>query len=287
MQRIRTSWELGKISWSVLKSDRSLAWFPVMSAIAALVIIGVFGGLVAATGIDDTGREESLKGIGYVFIGIAYLALAFVSTYFLACLLHGANERLQGRDATVGGSIAAANAKLHRILPWALVQGTVSIIIAIIEERFGIVGQIIARLIGAAWAIVTFLTVPIIMLEDLGPIQALKRSGTLLKQTWGENIVAQAGFGLLALVAMLPGLALIGIGVATGSLAVAIALGIVGVVWVAIVSVVISAMTGIYRTALYRYTVDGTAPAAFAGADLGNAYAPKKERRGGFGGGMN
>jgi hypothetical protein len=287
MQRIRTSWELGKISWSVLKSDRSLAWFPVMSAIAALVVIGIFGGLVAATGIDDTGREESLKGIGYVFIGIAYIALAFVSTYFLAGLVHGANERLQGRDSTVGGSIAAANAKLHRILPWAFVQGTVSIIIAIIEERFGIVGTIIARLIGAAWAIVTFLTVPIIMLEDLAPIQALKRSGTLLKQTWGENIVAQAGFGLLALVAMLPGLALIGIGVATGSLAVAIAIGIVGVVWVAIVSVVISAMTGIYRTALYRYAVDGTAPAAFAGADLGHAYGPKKQRGGGFGGGMN
>ena len=283
MQRIRTSWELGKISWSVLKSDRSLAWFPVLSAIGTLVVIGVFGGLVAATGLDTTGNKESLKGIGYVFIGAGYIALAFVSTYFLAGLVHGANERLQGRDSTVGGSIAAANAKVHRLLPWALVQGTVSIIIAMIEERFGVVGQIIARLIGAAWAIVTFLTIPIIMLEDLGPIQALKRSGTLLKQTWGENIVAQAGFGLLALVAMLPGIALIAIGVATGSIVAAVAIGLIGAVWIAIVSVVISAMSGIYRTALYRFAVDGKAPPAFANADLGHAYGPKSARRGGFG----
>ena len=284
MQRIRTSWELGKISWSVLKSDRSLVWFPVLSAIAALVVIGIFGGLVAVSGIEDTGNEVSLQGIGYVLLGVAYIALAFVSTYFLAALVHGANERLQGREVTVGGSLAAANAKLHRILPWALVQGTVSIIIAFIEERFGVVGTIIARFIGAAWAIVTFLTVPVIMLEDVGPIDALKRSGTLLKQTWGENIVAQAGFGLLAFVVMLPGLLLVGAGVATGSLAAAVGLGIVGFVWIAIVSVVISAMSGIYRTALYRFAVDGTAPAVFAGADLGHAYGPKKQRDGGTAG---
>jgi hypothetical protein len=138
---------------------------------------------------------------------------------------------------------------------------------------------VVANLLGAAWAVVTFLAVPVIMLEDLGPWSALKRSGGLLKQTWGENLAAQAGFGLLGLVAMLPGFALLGIGVATGSVVVAVVLVIVGVAWIAIVGVVISAMSGIYRIALYRYTVDGQAPVAFADADLEHAFGARRTRR--------
>jgi hypothetical protein len=284
MQRIRNSWELGKISWSVLRSDRTLAWFPVLSALVSLLVIGAFAGLVATTGVDTTaGTEtaagtESLQAIGYVFIVVGYIALAFVATYFLAALVHAANERLEGREASLSGSLGAANAKLHRILPWAIVQGTVSVIISAIEERAGFVGQIIIRLIGAAWTIVTFLTVPIIMMEDLGPWNALKRSGTLLKQTWGENLVAQAGFGLFAMVASIPGIALIAIGVATDEVAALIGLGAIGIIWILVVSVVISAMSGIYRIALYRFAVDGKAPGAFADSDLGGAFGHRNSR---------
>lgn len=278
MQRIKNSWELGKISWSVLKSDRSLAWFPVLSAIASLVVFGGFAGLIASTGIDDARNANGLKPIGYVFVVAMYIALAFVTTYFQAGLTAGANERLDGRDSTLSASLRAANARLHRILPWAFVQATVSIVIQSIEERAGWVGQIIGSLLGAAWNILTFLTIPIIMLEDLGPIASLKRSGALLKRTWGENIVAQAGFGLLALVAMIPAVLVVALAFATNSLVVEIVLGAAAAVWFAIVIVVISAMTGIYRTALYRFTVDGKAPAAFANADLGHAFGERRRR---------
>ena len=129
-------------------------------------------------------------------------------TYFLAALCAGANERLQGRDTTIGNDARRREqSRLHRILPWAILSATVSIIIEAIEERFGFLGQIIAGLIGAAWNVVTFLTVPIIVFEDVGPITALKRSGHLLKQTWGENLMAQIGLGLIGLLAFLPGVA--------------------------------------------------------------------------------
>jgi hypothetical protein len=275
MQRIRNSWELGKISWSVLRSDHTLAWFPVLSGLASLLVLSAFAGLVATTGVTTVDGQESLEAIGWVFIVVGYIVLAFVATYFLAALVHGANERLEGRDASVARSLGAANAKLHRILPWAIVQGTVSVVIAAIEERAGFVGQIIVRLIGAAWAIVTFLTIPIIMMEDLGPWNALKRSGTLLKQTWGENLIAQAGFGLFAMAASIPGIALIALGVATNDTIGMVGLGLIGIIWILIVSVVISAMSGIYRIALYRFAVDGKAPGAFASADLGGAFGPR------------
>lgn len=278
MQRIRNSWQLGKISWSVLRSDKTLAAFPVFAAIGSLVVVAVFGGLTALTGMDTTGDNASLEAMGYVFIAVGYVALAFVTTYFQAGLVAGANEVLDGRNATIRASLDAANAKLHRILPWAILSATVSIIISAIEERAGFVGQIISSILGAAWAVVTFLTIPVIVLEDLGPWNALKRSGSLLKQTWGENLAAQFGFGILGFVAMLPAVALIAGGIATEIVVVAIVLGAIGVAWLILVSVVLSAMSGIYRTALYRFAVDGTAPPAFAGADLGHAFDQRKRR---------
>ena len=47
-------------------------------------------------------------------------------------------------------------------------------ILQAIEERFGIVGTIVARLVGLAWNLVTFLVVPILVLEDLGVGDALE-----------------------------------------------------------------------------------------------------------------
>jgi hypothetical protein len=124
------------------------------------------------------------------------------------------------------------------------------------------------------------------MLEDLGPIHALKRSGALLRSTWGENLSAQFGFGLFGLFAMLPGIFVIAIGAASASTAVVVVTAALGVAWIVVVSLAVSALTGIYRTALYRFAVDGAAPPAFAGADLAHALGPRRGPSG-FGGFSN
>ncbi|MFA5882852.1 MAG: DUF6159 family protein [Acidimicrobiia bacterium] len=276
MGRIQRSWYLGKLSWRVLRGDRTLAAFPVLTAIGALVVVGVFGGLIALTGIDDTDNGSSLAPIGWVLVVAMYLVAGIVITFFQAALSAGANERLDGRDSTVGTAMAKAGKQFPAIAAWAVLQTTVSLVLQAIQERAGFVGDILAGLFGAAWRVVTFLAIPVVVLEGTGPFASLKRSGKLLSGTWGENLAAQMGFGLLGLVAALPGLALVGLAIITGSLAAGIPIGAVGVLWVLAVSVVVSAMTGIYKTALYRYAVDGKAPAGFAESDLADAFARRK-----------
>ncbi len=280
MSRIKRSWELGKLSWSVLRSDRTLAIFPIYSAVTSIIVLAGFGVLVALVGLQDSGKSESISPLGIVFVILAYIAVAFVATYFQAALVLGANDVLEGRNATIKTSLHAANSNLSRLLPWAIVQGTVSIIISSIEERAGFVGQIVAGLVGAAWRVATFLTIPIIVFEDLSPWPALKRSGSLLKSTWGENIIAQGGLGLIGLLAALPGIALIVIGVATGSAVVAVTLSAIGILILVVAMVVVSAMSGIYRTALYRYAIDGRTPTAFATINMAAAFGPRKAARG-------
>jgi hypothetical protein len=276
MGRIQRSWYLGKLSWHVLRSDRSLAVFPVITALGALAVVAAFGGLIALTGIDDAGNETSLAPLGWVLLVAMYLVAGIVVTFFQAALVLGANDRLDGRDVSVGGAVSGASRQLPAIVGWALLQTTVSLVLQAIEERAGFVGQIIAGLFGAAWRIVTFLAIPVVALEGIGPIAALKRSGVLLKQTWGENLAGQLGFGLLGFVAALPAIVLAVLAVLADSWSVSLPLGAVAVLWLVVVSVVISAMTGIYKTALYRYAVDGRAPAGFATSDLADAFAPRE-----------
>jgi hypothetical protein len=271
--RIQRSWYLGKLSWRVLRSDRTLAVFPVLTAVGALLVLLVFGGLIAVAGIEDSGSSgDALAPMGWVLLVVMYLVVGIVVTYFQAGLVFGANDRLDGKEASLGGSLSAATRQFPAIAGWALLSTTVSIILQAIEERAGFVGQIVVGLFGAAWRIVTFLAIPVVALEGRGPFASLKRSGTLLKGTWGENLGAQVGFGLLGFVASIPGAVFILLAIASGEWAVAVPLGVIGAILLIAAAVIISAMTGIYKTALYRYAVDGKAPAGFAESDLADAF---------------
>jgi hypothetical protein len=286
MSRFQTSWEIAKRSWAVLKSDKTLAWFPVLSALGSLAVFAVLGGLFLAAGFDDSASGNSLKPLGYVLIVVAYLALAMVQTYFLAGLVAGADARLRGQDSTVRTALDVANSRLHRLLPWAVVTATVTMVLQAIEERFGIIGTIVARLVGLAWNLVTFLVVPILVLEDLGVGDALKRSKDLFKHTWGENVIGQFGLGAVGFLLTLPGLLLIGVGVAIGTAGL-IVLGAIGVIWLVGSAVVVSALSGIYRTALYHYAAYGQVPGEFSGLDFGAAFRPRRGNRGGALGGTS
>jgi len=281
MTRFQRSVALAKASWSVLKSDRSLGLFPVYSFLVTIALAALMGGLgwltKGTSAPDSLGHTHYTATVGTIVVGIVgYVAIAYVQTYFLAGLVASANDCLSGRSTTVGQGLSVANSRAGRLLPWAIISATVSWIIQSLEQRAGLVGRIIIGALGLAWSVLTFLTVPIIVFEDVGAVTALKRSGTLLKQTWGENLFAQLGFGLLALGPVLLAL-LVGVLAVISNILVVQIVGVaVAVLIVVVASVVIYALGGVYRTALYRYAVDGEVPAAFAGVGLETAFGPRK-----------
>lgn len=280
MSRFQRSLALFRASWAVLKSDRSLVLFPVYSALASIALALVFGLIGWATVGSETtttgGTHYTTSAVTYVVGIVAYVGLAFVQTYFLAGLVASADQVLHGRSTTVGSGLRVASSRAGRLLPWAVLTATVSWILQALEERAGFIGRIVVSLLGAAWTVLTFLTVPIIVFEDVGPITALKRSGTLLKQTWGENLFAQLGFGFFMLVPILAAFVIGGLGIASNVTVVAVLAVAVAVIVVVVASVIVSALGGIYRTALYRYAVDGTVPGAFGDIDLQHAFGPRR-----------
>jgi hypothetical protein len=163
-----------------------------------------------------------------------------------------------------------------RILPWAALSATVSVILRAIEERLGFVGKIIVGLIGMSWNLITFLVLPVLVIEQVGVGTALKRSQEMFKRTWGENVLGGMGLGLLGFVAMIPAILLIVLGAAAGGATALVCIGL-AVMWILVVMVFASAMSGIYQTALYRFAAaEGGPRPAFGEFDLGQAFRPRR-----------
>ena len=260
MGRIGNSIQLMKASWEVLKADKELIALPIISGAASIVVaLSFFVPFFLVSGLD--GAEEA-GPVTYLLLFSMYVVLAYVTIFFNAALVHAAHERLSGGDPTIKSALRGARARAGKILPWAVVSATVSIVLRALEERVGVLGRIVVSLIGLAWTLVTFLVLPLIVIEGIGVGDAIRRSKDLFKRTWGENVAAQIGFGLLSFVAILPGILIAVVGVGAGGAIAGIAI-LAAVVWIVGVVAAIAAMSVIFQTALYHYAVDGQVPSGY------------------------
>jgi hypothetical protein len=278
MGRIRRTFELAKSSWRVLQHDRELLVLPVLSfVVSAMVLVPL---LVVAFAYTDgvstnaAGEESADPAMIAVFV-VAALAISVVSVFFNGALVAGAHQRFTGNDPTIGSALGKASRHLPGLVGWALLTATVGLILQALRERAGFLARFVINLVGAAWDVATFLVVPAVIIDDNGPIDGLKRSASLLRQTWGENIAARVGFGLLGLVLVIPGLAIGGLAAAAGG-PVLIAGILVSVIWIALVVVVMTALNAIFQTALYMYATTGSMPTGFETTDLRQTFAPRE-----------
>jgi hypothetical protein len=277
--RFRNSLDLAKSSWTLLRSDKQLIWLPVISTIATLVAIATFALPVLALSNMSGGSMQPLA----IAVGVlGYFVLAYITVFFNAALVFAADELMRGGKPTIGTAIAGARSRAHRILPWAIVSAIVSVILRMIEQRGGVVGRIGGMIAGIAWSLVTFLVLPILVLEGIGVRDALKRSTKLFKGTWGEQVIANAGISIVGFVALIPALLVGAIGVASGTLLVAVPLVGIAVVYGAVVLAITAALTGVFQTALYHYAANGMPPAAFAESELRGAFKPRQSSTRGF-----
>jgi hypothetical protein len=272
MGRIATTIELAKASWRVLKADKELLLLPVFSGLASI--------LVAASFLVPAGYwrgSESVGTVEYILLGALYVALAFVTIFFNTALVYAANERLSGGDPTVGSALSGAARHIPQIFVWAAISATVSVILKSLQERSGFLGQIVIGLVGLAWTLVTFLVIPVFVIEKVGVRESISRSANLFKRTWGENVVARVGFGLLGFLAVVP-FALIAVGaVSSGSEAIAAVGLLIAVLGIIGVSVVLSSLNAIFQTALYHYASTGSVPGDyFDDANFAHAFVPRR-----------
>jgi len=280
--KIGYTWDLMKASWDVLKKDKSLLVFPLLSGLSCLIVMASFALPLWLSGTVQASRQNGalhLQAIHYIVLFAFYFCNYFVITFFNVAMIACALERMAGGEPTIAFGFGAAASKLPAIAGWSLVSATVGMILRLIAERSDFIGSLVAGLLGGAWTLVSYLAVPVMVAEGLGPIAALQESGRLLKKTWGEQLISSFGFGLIFGLLAIPGFALLfgGIagGVAAHSWSLAVGLVLLGIFYLLALALINSALQVIFQAAVYRYAREGQAFAGFPVILLQNAMAVK------------
>jgi hypothetical protein len=278
MSRIRRGWALTKKSWGVLRAHPDLLRFPLYGAIATtlLAIVTLGPGLYL---LD----QNVLAGAIPVLVLSLYV-LSVVGVYFSVGLAAAADMIFRGQSGvTVGDGLAVARSRFSQICGWAAINTAISLVMGVLENQGGIGGQIAARLVGMAWALVSFVAVPVIAIEGTGAVATLKRSASIFRERWGQQITGNIAIGgAIALIGILPSIVLIvtGLSIWSSTAFLGALLVIVGALMLAVALLISKALSGIFGVALYRYATEGQAVGGFSAEELESAVKVKKGRRG-------
>lgn len=268
-QKFSNSWALVKASAAVLRADKELMVFPAISAALSVLVLITFAVPSVLAGLFDAGADSGVPVAGYVVGFLFYVVQYFVIFFCNTALVGAALIRLRGGDPTVADGFRIASSRLGPIMGYALIAATVGMILRSLSERSGVLGKIVISLVGLAWNLATFLVVPVLAAENVGPIEAVKRSGAYLRKTWGEQIVGNAGmgavFGVMTFGSILLGLILFIAAALTESTALMALVGVGLVVTLVGLALISATLGGIYAAALYRYASDG---------DVGTFFSP-------------
>jgi hypothetical protein len=280
--RLSRSWSLVKASASVLNQDKELLVFPLVSMGALALVVLAFALPIFGLGVLDGltgGKDGRVEIVAYVVAFLFYFTQYLVIFYFNTALVGAAMIRLDGGSPTLGDGLRIANSRFGTIVGYALISATVGVVLRAIQERVGFIGKIIVGLLGVGWAIATYLVVPVLAAQKIGPIDAIKESASLLRKTWGENLIGQAGvgiaFALIFFAVIVASVVVLGLAIATNSVPVIVLAGVVVLVAIAMTALIQAALSGIYAAALYRYATKGDETQGFAPETLKLAFAPK------------
>ncbi len=273
-QRIANGIELGRQSWAALRQNPQLLAFPIISLIATIAVSIIFFIPIAGSNILDSvggrgGDDPSLLTIILVFLYyfVNYSVVIFSNTALIASVM----KLLRGETATVQDGLNVALARLPKILVYAFISATVGMIARSIAQSgrssnnllVAIIAGIIGGLLQGAWNIVVFFAIPVLVVENVGVVDSLKRSFEIFKSAWGEGFVGSTVIGgiscLIYLAVFVIGGVIVAAAVASQSVVLIIAAVALVVIALVALGLVSGAVNGIFQASLYMYATTGDA----------------------------
>ena len=266
--------ELTRQSWAVLKDNRYLMAYPVVG-----IAFGIIPFAVVFAGVLALAANLNWVGWGLVVLGVYLLAL--VGTWIQAGLTVSAAAELEGGHSSLGHGLSTAMGRFGRLARWAFVSAVVGAILGAVRgnDSGGIASvifrNVLAATAGVMWQLITFFVMPAMMLDDLGMIDAIKKSASTFKQRWGTQLSGGVRIGgLIGLIVILPAMLVLAGGVVltvVGYVAPGIALAVVGLLALLVGGLILSAIRGVFSVVLYRYATQGVLEGGFTEQQLAGA----------------
>lgn len=289
--RFSRSWQIFKSSITVLNQNKKLLVFPLLSSVAALIVMASFAATYFWWEINSNATSSDEASIvDLMILFAAYLVLYGVIFFFNTALIAAVAKYLDGSEPTIGDGLRVAWSKVGTILGYAFIAATVGMLLQALEERVGFIGRIVVGLLGFAWTAATFLVVPVLVHRDIGPLDAVKESAALLKETWGENIIANVGMGVFFTLFYIPLVLVVAVtgamvfynasmsGFSISDWIITSSVLAVALLTLLLLGLIHATLQSIYGAALYRYATnahDESGASYFAPELLGAAFSPK------------
>jgi hypothetical protein len=257
------TWNLVLQSFRLLRSDKKLMAFPVLSAIGAAALALPF--LLMLFGMRPAGGLHWGPNT-WLFVFLWYCGASFITIFFNCALAACVQLRFAGQEPTLGDGLRRAASRIHVILLWSLVSATIGQIARAVEARVGWTGRLIIGAFGLGWGMATYLVIPVLVMEETGVMDSVRRSSSLLRQTWGEQLISGIAFGWLGLLFAVPGVVLGVLGANGYPIFI-----VPAIAWFATMVAAFTAAREIFTVALYRYATTGEAPSGYDPAAMGSA----------------
>jgi hypothetical protein len=276
--RISRGWSMAKASFTVLRDYPKLLVLPVLSAAALILALSVLFGIFMFEAGSFEGAGRLVKNVeqawdsnkiamaaGVIALGWLFTSL---SLYFNAALVFCVLRAFNGERPSIGEGLATAAGRLPQIIGWAFVAAVVGFVISLIQDtlkdKLGFLGGLLGGLFDFAWAAITYFVLPVLVVEGLGPVGAVKRSSSILKQTWGETAAGSVGLGAISFLLCVPALLIIALGIFLGAKSgitgFAFVLFPLAFVYIVAVVTVMGTLGTVFQTGLYVYATTGKAP---------------------------
>lgn len=284
------SWEYAKVSYGIIWDFKKLLIFPLASTIAATLVLASFLLPLWASGtlqtwmhlVEHKSAAHAATGdyvLMYTTLFLFYFCNYFVIVFFNCGLTACAMKVVAGEAPTIGYGFSIASKRLPQILAWAFVSAVIGVLLKLIENANEKVGRWIAAILGSAWSVLTYFVVPVLVVDGVGPIMAVKLSTATLKGTWGEALAGNFSMGFLSMLVMLPvfilAIGLVALAGVNGSV-VGLALSItLGVLLIVIATAAIGAADQVFKAILYNYATGRKLPAGIDSSTFGEAFMAK------------
>jgi len=275
------TWALMGASWRVLMLDKELLLFPLLSMIATALVTLTFVWPLAQDQSwlrTDNSASEIDQFLAYARMFLFYVCTYFTVVFFNASLIVAVHLRLTGKDPTLMDGIHGAWARKSELFAWTLLAATVGLLLKTMQDRSRNVTALLFGALGVAWSLLTYFVVPILVVEGKGPVEAVKESAAMIKQTWGEELVGGLSYGGISFLFSLPAIAVAVFGagsIMNGELLNGLLLIGAAIVYGFLLSLTMTTLSSIFHTAVYHYARTGTVPPGFDASLLQSAFVKK------------
>lgn len=208
----------------------------------------------------------------YLILFLVYLINYTVVIFFNVALVHCARLYFAGEPVHISAGIKFSVSRLGYIMSWAVFASTVGLALKIIQDHVGKIGKILIGIIGFAWSISTFFTVPIIAYENKNPWDALKESILMMKKLWGEGLTASFSFGLIQFGSLI---AMLAIAFLFGMINRFLGIGVF-IIGIVLILAIFSTLKSIFISAVYYKASSDIDVKDFADVDVDSLFSAKK-----------